>query len=298
MDRMSHGTTRSLLATLSLEHPEWRPLIALVEHTLSEMARTPWTPWVPTRPERDGDEPPLLDGATITVASGVIDRWIRHMLNTASEAGTEVDPLIIAFEAQRLDPMLFFETAVSQDVDRLDELARAHDDDRGVIRALAPLIAMPMLQACRKAWAGGVPSDWAWGYCPICGGWPALAESRGLDGHRYLRCGACGSGWPTDVLRCHVCGEDADEKLGSLVSARTLEQQRVDVCDACQHYIKTITTTAPMRPQDVVLHDMGTLALDMAALERDYVRHAPACRVELRVVAKTSRLRDLLGLRS
>src|SRR5262245_23101234 len=298
MDLMSRGATQSLLATLSLERPEWRPLIALIEQALSEMARTPWTAWVPRRPECDGDEQPLLDGAVITVAPGAIDRWIRRMLKRASEAGTEVDPLVIALESGELDPVLFFETAVSQDVDRLDELARAHDDDRGVLRALAPLIAMPMLQACRKTWAGRVPTDWACGYCPICGGWPALAESRGLEGNRYLRCAACGSGWRTEVLRCHVCGEDDEEKLGSLVSARTLDQQRVDVCDGCQHYIKTIATTGPIRPHDVVLHAMGRLALDMAALGGDYVRPAPARRVELRVVAKASRLRDLLGLRS
>src|SRR5262245_37486326 len=298
MDLVSRGATQSLLATLSLEHPECGPLIALVEQTLREMDRTPWTPWVPARPAHNGDGQPFLDGAIITVAPATIDRWIRRMLKTASEAGTEVDPLVIALETERLDPMLFFEIAVSQDADRIDELARAHDDDRGVMRAFAPLIAMPMLQACRKGWAGRVPPDWAYGHCPICGGWPALAESRGVDGDRWLRCGACGSGWRTEVLRCHVCGEDDDEKLGSLVSARTLEQHRVDVCDGCRHYIKTIATSAPIRPHDVVLHDMGTLALDMAALERDYVRPAPARRVELRVVAKASRLRDLLGLRS
>src|SRR5262249_14338636 len=283
---------------LALEHPEWRPLVALIEQALGEMERTPWTPWVPARPGRDSDDQPLLDGAIITVPPAAIDRWMRRMLRTASEVGTEVDPLIIALEAERLDPVLFFETALSQDVDRLDELARAHDDDRGVVRALAPLIAMPMLHACRKAWASRVATDWAYGCCPICGAWPALAESRGLDGSRWLRCGACGSGWRGDALRCHVCGEDDGEKLGSLVSARTLEEHRVDVCDGCQHYIKTITTAAPIRSHDVMLHDMRTLALDMAALERDYVRPAPAHCVELRVVAKASRLRDLLGLRS
>ena len=294
----SRAAAQSLLTTLSLDHPEWRPLLVLVEQTLREMDRAPWTPCVRTRKAYRGDERPLLDGAIITVAPGAIDRWIHRILKTADEAGTEVDPLVIAIEAGQLDPLLFFEAALSQDVDRLDDLARVHDDDRGVVRALAPLIAMPMLQACRKAWAARVPTDWAHGYCPICGGWPALAESRGLDGTRYLRCAACGSGWRTDLLRCHVCGEDDYEKLGSLVAARTLEQHRVDVCDGCQHYLKTITTIAPIRPHDVVLHDLGTLTLDLAALERDYVRPAAAQRVELRVVTKTSRLRDLLGLRS
>src|SRR5262249_60506370 len=127
-----------------------RRLTPRSDQPLAEMERPPRTPWVPTRPGRDSEQP-LLDGAIITVPPAAISRWMRRMLRTASEVGTEVDPLIIALEAERLDPVLFFETALSQDVDRLDELARAHDDDRGVVRALAPLIAMPMLHACRKA---------------------------------------------------------------------------------------------------------------------------------------------------
>lgn len=292
------ATTQSLLFTLSVEHPEWRPLLALIGETLREVGRAQWTPCVPRLEDCGDDGRPLLDGALISVPPRLVERWIRRLLRSAAEAGTEVDPLIIAIETGRLDPLLFFETAVSQHVDRLDELARVHDDDRGVVRALAPLIAMPMLQACRAAWAGRVPSDWTHGYCPICGGWPALAESRGLDGNRYLRCAACGSGWRAELLCCPLCGENDHNKLGALVSARTLEQQRVDVCDECRRYVKIITTLTPIRPEEVALHDLATLVLDVAALEREYFRPTPTHRVGMRVVTETSRLRDLLGLRS
>ena len=33
---------------------------------------------------------------------------------------------------------------------------------------------------------------WQQGYCPICGGWPLLAELRGIELAQYLRCAACG----------------------------------------------------------------------------------------------------------
>ena len=289
----------SLLNTLSVDHPEWRPLLVLVGETLREIERGQWTACVPELDDHDGGGRRLLDGAVINVAPRLVERWIRRILTTAAEAGTDVDGLITATAAGRLDPLLLFESAVSQHIDRLDELARAYEDHRGVVRALAPLIAMPMLQACGKAWADRVPSDWAYGYCAICGGWPALAESRGLDGTRYLRCGACGGSWQIEVLRCPFCGEDDYDKLGSLVSARTLEQHRVDVCDGCRRYVKTVTTLAPIRPHEVVLHDLLTLVLDVAALERDYFRPAPSPHgVEVRVVTGAPRLRDLLRLRS
>jgi len=61
---------------------------------------------------------------------------------------------------------------------------------------------------------------------------------------------------------------------------------------------QTITTLAPIRPQDVILHDLATLVLDLAALERDYRRPAEHGRdLAVSVVANPSRLRDLLSLR-
>src|SRR5439155_7860945 len=62
-----------------------------------------------------------------------------------------------AVSAGRLDPSLLFEAAVSQDVDRFDEIARVEPDYHGVLRGLASLIAMPMLQACWRAWPSVCP---------------------------------------------------------------------------------------------------------------------------------------------
>ena len=297
---MGSRTARpSVLATLNVDHPEWRPLLVLIAETLRETERPQWTRCVPALEPHGRGGRPLLDGAVIGGNPRLIERWIRRILARAADTGTEVQPLARAMAAGRLSPRFLFEAAMSQDVDRLDQLATIHGDDRGVLRALAPLIARPMLQACRRAWADRVPADWAYGYCPICGGWPALAEIRGLDGVRYLRCAACGGGWRTEWLRCPFCGEDDHEKLGSLVSAESLERQTIDVCDGCRQYVKTVTTLTPIRPDDVLLHDLGTVVLDVAALEHEYCRPAAkGHQVELTVVMQASRLRDVLDLRS
>jgi len=294
----SQVSGRTLLAALDVEHPEWRPLLVLIEAAQRVAERPHWARFVPALEHQGDGGRPLLDGAVISVAPKLIERWVRHILALAAAAGTEVEPLANAVAAGRLDPSLLFETAMSQDVDRFHEIARVERDYRGVLRGLASLIAMPMLQTCWRAWAERVPTDWTYGYCPVCGGWPALAEIRGLDGARHLRCGCCGSDWRTEWLRCPFCGEGDHEKLGSLVSPEGLERQSIEVCDACRGYVKTITTLTAIRPDDVLLHDLATLPLDMAALERDYRR--PAARgsaVAVGVVAEPWRLRDLLSLR-
>src|SRR2546428_2946259 len=109
-------------------------------------------------------------------------------------AGAREEPFIAAVTAGRLDTLALFEAAVSQDVDRLDDLAQVVRDTRGVLRILAPIIAMPMLHACRRAWADRVPTGWASGDCPGCGGRASPAGNPGLDGRPHPPGGGCGGG--------------------------------------------------------------------------------------------------------
>ena len=293
----SENTSGSLLTVLDAEHPEWRPLLAVIKEALREAERPQWARFVPALEHSARGGWPLLDGAVINIAPRLVGRWVRHILGIATAAWTEVDPLARRIAAGGLDPLLLFESAVSQDVDRFHEVALVEKDYHGLLRGLASLIAMPMLQNCRRAWAEQVPTDWAHGYCPICGGWPALAEMRGLAGARHLRCGCCGGDWRTEWLRCPFCGEGEHEKLGSLMSTDKLERETVEVCDRCRGYVKTMTTLSAIRPEHVVLQDLATLVLDIAALERGYRR--PAAKgheAAVSVVAESSRLHDLLGL--
>jgi FdhE protein len=284
----------ALLSTLDAEHAEWRPLLSLVEAALGEMERPVWSESVPAREHSAALGQPLLSGVVIQIAPDPVRRWI-HRAMTIAGAGASAIPFVDALAAGRLDPLALFEAAVAGDPDRLEDLARAAGDDRGVLKVVAPIVAMPMLHACRRAWTPLVPAAWAESYCPICGDWPTLAETRGLDGQRRLRCGRCGGDWRTERLRCPFCGERGHENLGSLVSEES-EPQTVDVCERCRHYVKAVTALAPIRPEDVFLHDLATLVLDVIALERGYRRPTPERR-EVEVIARSSRLRTLFRLR-
>jgi FdhE protein len=280
----------ALLSTLGAEHAEWRPLLALVDAALHEMERAVWVESVPAREPSAAIGEPLLSGATIRIAPGPVHGWV-HRAITIAGAGASVTPFAEALTGGKLDPMALFEAAVAQDQDRLDDFGRAAGDDRGVLKVVGPIVAMPMLHACRQAWTPLVSAAWAEGYCPICGGWPALAEARGLDGQRRLRCGRCGGDWRTEWLRCPFCGERGHEHLGSLVPEGS-ERRTVDVCERCRHYVKAVTSLAPIRPDDVILQDLATLVLDVVALKRGYGRPA-AKRRPVEVVSRPSWLRTI-----
>jgi FdhE protein len=283
-----------LLTALRIAHPEWRPLLALVEEALWEVERPEWRDAVPAIAHPDSGPEPLLSGAVIKLARRLIERWVRRVMATAANVAPEA-AFAEAATARRIDPLSLFQAAVAHDVDRLDDIARDAGDAGGVLRGLAPLIAMPLLQACRRAWTHQTPGTWPHGHCPICGAWPTLAEIRGLDGARHLRCRCCGGDWATEWLRCPFCGEHDHTQLGSLIPAKGLEREKIEVCDRCDGYLKTITTFAPIRPEQVVLHDLATVVLDVAAVERGY--RPPSLRgpLAVRIVARRSGLRALLS---
>ncbi len=95
----SHASGRPLLAALGVEHPEWRPLLLLIEAALSGAERHHWGRFVPARVHQSREGRPLLDGAVISVAPKLIERWVRHILALAAAAGTEVKPLVNAVVA-------------------------------------------------------------------------------------------------------------------------------------------------------------------------------------------------------
>ena len=108
--------------------------------------------------------------------------------------------------------------------------------------------------------------------CPACGGAPVVGVLReeGHGARRRLVCGLCLTEW--DYLRvvCVKCGEQRFEAL-PVFTADQFPQARVDACETCRGYLKTIDATRDGRAVPVV-DDLATSALDLWAREQGYVR--------------------------
>jgi len=69
--------------------------------------------------------------------------------------------------------------------------------------------------------------------------------------------------------------------------------RRVEVCQTCKGYLKGLTTVRPLAPWGILLDDLMTVPLDVAALERGYHRpERPGYALEARIA---ERRRPLLG---
>jgi FdhE protein len=215
---------------------------------------------------------PALHGAVLTLPRERVEALYRQLTQTP-----------LSLRAERGIRGLPVATDASLDA-RHDKLAAALADGLALRSAdtIHQLTLMPVLQAAARMCEPAVAEAmWSSGICPVCAAWPALAESRGLDRLRVLRCGRCGSGWHLPWQLCPFCANSDHASLSYLMSDQIGESRRVFACDRCQGYLKTLATLAPIEPLAVPVEDLATLELDLAALDAGRQRPSePGFRLE------------------
>ena len=110
---------------------------------------------------------------------------------------------------------------------------------------------------------------WAEGYCPICGKEPKIGEIREEEGRRFLFCTQCGFEWRFMRIKCPFCGNEEQQTL-AYFSIEGEERYRVDVCNECKRYIKTVDFRETKEEANLDVEDIATLHLDMLANEEGY----------------------------
>ena len=114
---------------------------------------------------------------------------------------------------------------------------------------------------------------WLKGYCPICGSLPYLSLLKEEVGKRYLLCSYCGYEWRIERLFCPFCNNKEQESL-QYFYAEGEETYRIDLCEKCHQYIKTIDLRKTQE-LDPSLEDLATLHLDILASKKGYKRPVP-----------------------
>ena len=120
-------------------------------------------------------------------------------------------------------------------------------------------------------------SAWEKGYCPVCGGEPAVSYLIGEGGKRYLVCFRCETHWRYRRLACPYCGHENPKGSVYLYSEdadyRTLS---ASVCSECRSYIKVWRAEGDelgdMHPE---VEDLKTPGFDRSVENEGYLRGAP-----------------------
>ena len=152
-------------------------------------------------------------------------------------------------------------------------LARRMDVDEHAFITACDMAARPALRAGRAALIAPLnDARWERGICPGCGAPPLLAELRGAEGERVLRCGRCAAAWRAPRLACIACGSHDHARLTALHGAGEEAYRRADCCDACGAYLKAVAVLDPLTAAELLETDLATAALDLAAVDAGYSR--------------------------
>ena len=111
-------------------------------------------------------------------------------------------------------------------------------------------------------WSGPTPY-----LCPFCKRKPGLGVLRPLGdgGQRSLVCSFCLAEWEFRRIVCPGCGEENHAKL-PVYTAEELKHVRVEACDSCRTYIKTVDMTKSGLAEPIV-DEMASIPLDLWAAE-------------------------------
>jgi FdhE protein len=108
--------------------------------------------------------------------------------------------------------------------------------------------------------------------CPFCHRKPVLGVLRqqGDGGRRTLVCSFCLAEWEFRRIVCPSCGEENEHKL-AVYSATDFDYIRVDCCDTCKQYLKSIDLTTNGLAEPLV-DEIASAPLDLWAREHGYAK--------------------------
>ena len=113
-------------------------------------------------------------------------------------------------------------------------------------------------------------TPWTKGYCPVCGGMPLLAYLE-EGGKRWGTCSVCEFTWALPRFVCPYC-ENTEQQQFRYFFTEKEKGLRLEVCEACKHYLKIIDLREwPVDPLPL-LDDLVTTHLDLWARNKGYQR--------------------------
>jgi len=108
--------------------------------------------------------------------------------------------------------------------------------------------------------------------CPLCESRPQLGVLRpqGEGASRSLACSLCATEWRFGRILCPACGESSETHLAVYI-AEEWPHMRVEACETCHSYIKTVDLSKCGHAVPVV-DEITAIPLDLWAREKGYTK--------------------------
>ncbi|NWF75152.1 MAG: formate dehydrogenase accessory protein FdhE [Nitrospirae bacterium] len=225
---------------------------------------------------------PLIDKNEIKLdmdsATTLFKKICRTIQRKNKKIAPEIKKINQALRHNKIEVQELFKKLLSGDKEYFDSIGKNNGSyfNKWLLIFLAQNSINPVLEAYADRIKGYVEQDsWRKGYCPVCGSEPLMGKIKnveGVEGAKFLICSSCGFEWRFDRILCPFCGNGDHKKLRHFYIEKEGKGYRVDVCDICKKYIKTIDLRE--LKIDVIPHveDIGTIHLDIIAQNEGYKR--------------------------
>jgi len=202
-----------------------------------------------------------LDWETVSA----LYKRLVELVGKREDGRRQAEGLLKAIEKTESGTPVVMKAALTSNYEAIEASAKALNIDSPVLVLLLHLSLRPSLLIIAQAVLEHLDlSLWNHGHCPVCGSAPRLADLSGEGGRRRLHCSLCETAWPYPRLRCPFCENDNRKEL-SYLRAENEEGFRVDLCDRCNHYLKTMDLREISGPVILPLDDVATWHLDIIA---------------------------------
>ncbi len=162
----------------------------------------------------------------------------------------------------------WFKLVLENDAERFESFVQDRDSrfDPAQVASVLRLAMLPALADWSLAICSELePGAWLSGFCPICGSPPALAESRGLDQERRLRCDRCAADWPWRHFQCCYCLTTDHRALRYVFVDGEPDRRRLVLCDHCGGRLKVLSTIGALSAPGLVVAQLDLIDLDLIA---------------------------------
>jgi FdhE protein len=218
---------------------------------------------------------PLVEKRALTLDIPLATRLFRRlckMMSQNKKASQDAERILVGLQNKEVDILELLKQADSGNGEFITALSKKLGIKKDVLVFLAKNSIKPIFEGYAKELGNYVDQERWWkGYCPICGSEPFMAELK-EEGARYLVCSSCSFEWRFNRLKCPFCENDNHEKLRYFYAEQEGRTYRIDVCDVCKRYIKTIDTAQMGVEVIPILEDAGTLFLDVLARNEGFTK--------------------------
>jgi FdhE protein len=213
---------------------------------------------------------PLLRGVAVEFDRHALRRRWQAVCETVGRHHADGAPAALA-RAAGMEPADLLGEVLTGHPESVAARAEAAGVDAALAGTVLRFACLPLLTRIADQW-GPVwrEAAWARGYCPVCGSWPLLGEFRGLEQHRVMRCGLCAAGWAFPRLGCPFCGNRDQRRLAYFHAEGEPDRYRASTCDGCRGYVKMVAALAELPMARLLVADLATLHLDLAAAHRGF----------------------------